>query len=203
MLDHTDQICSLLYNTSSLVDPTSATYPPLQHLYDHFDARLFQNRLRQRRCMLTLRNHGRAHAYYWPRRFVTADGEVTDEIALNPRGIHTRPLTDNMASFAHEMVHHEQHLFGKPSRNGYHNREWGGMMKRVGLYPSDTGEPGGRETGQQMTHYLIPGGPYNVACQELLAEGFTLLWGEVEARRPTKRAARPITPAPGYRQLHL
>lgn len=32
-------------------------------------------------------------------------------------------------------------------------------MKEIGLQPSTTGEPGGKETGQSVTHYLIPGGP--------------------------------------------
>ena len=126
MLDHTDLICNLDYNRTvdrtdrvcnsnynSPVDPTSATYPPLQRAYDHFDARLFQNRLPP--CLLTLRNHGSAHGYYSPRRFATAEGEVSDEIALNPRDIRTRPLIDEMATLVHEMVHLAQHHFGKPS----------------------------------------------------------------------------------------
>jgi hypothetical protein len=47
-------------------------------------------------------------------------------------------------------------------------------MKRVGLYPSDTGKPGGRETGQQMTHYILAGGPFEKACQEILNQGYSL-----------------------------
>ena len=40
------------------------------------------------------------------------------------------------------MTHLEQAHFGKPSRNGYHNKEWADLMERVGLMPSDTGAPG-------------------------------------------------------------
>jgi hypothetical protein len=31
-------------------------------------------------------------------------------------------------------------------------------MKTVGLYPSNSGMIGGKETGQQMQHYIIPDG---------------------------------------------
>ena len=54
----------------------------------------------------------------------------------------------------------EQAHFGSPSRNGYHNREWAGLMERVGLVPSDTGAPGWKRTGQRMTHYVAEDGPF-------------------------------------------
>ena len=47
------------------------------------------------------------------------------------------------------MTHLEQHHFGQPSRNGYHNKQWAELMKSVGLFPSDTAQPGGKETGQR------------------------------------------------------
>jgi hypothetical protein len=31
-------------------------------------------------------------------------------------------------------------------------------MREIGLQPSSTGEPGGMETGQTVSHYIIPGG---------------------------------------------
>ena len=59
-------------------------------------------------------------------------------------------------------------------------------MRRVGLIPSDTGQPGGRETGQSVRHYVEPGGRFDRACAALLASGFQVpyvdLWGETEAR---------------------
>ena len=89
------------------------------------------------------------------------------------------------------MVHLWQHHFGKPSRAGYHNKEWAEKMHAVGLHPSDTGQPGGKETGQQMTHYIAPGGPFQAAFADLDAEGFDALyvelWGDAEARKKRKR----------------
>jgi hypothetical protein len=31
-------------------------------------------------------------------------------------------------------------------------------MREIGLQPSSTGEPGGMETGQTVSHYILPGG---------------------------------------------
>jgi hypothetical protein len=36
-------------------------------------------------------------------------------------------------------------------------------MERIGLMPSATGAPGGRRTGQRMTHYIIRGGLFDRA----------------------------------------
>ena len=33
-------------------------------------------------------------------------------------------------------------------------------MQEIGLMPSNTGQPGGGKTGQQMTHYVIEDGPF-------------------------------------------
>jgi hypothetical protein len=43
----------------------------------------------------------------------------------------------------------------KKCRGGYHDRVWGAKMEEVGLMPSNTGLPGGKKNGQQMTHYII------------------------------------------------
>jgi hypothetical protein len=72
------------------------------------------------------------------------------------------------------MVHLWQHTFGKPSSRGYHNKEWATAMKAVGLQPSSTGAVGGKETGQRVTHYIIPGGPYAQAFAALAATGWKL-----------------------------
>jgi hypothetical protein len=52
-------------------------------------------------------------------------------------------------------------------------------MKKVGLYPPNTGTFGGKETGQQMMHFVISGGAFDKACEKLLKTTFALKWGEV------------------------
>ena len=43
-------------------------------------------------------------------------------------------------------------------------------MIQVGLMPSDTGEAGGKRTGQSITHYIIPGGKFEQVFNTLSRE---------------------------------
>jgi len=82
-----------------------------------------------------------------------------------------------LVSLVHEMAHLSQSQYGKKrSRDGYHNDEWAKTMEEIGLMPSDTGEPGGKRTGQKMSQYVLPGGPFDLACQALLESGWRLDW---------------------------
>jgi hypothetical protein len=173
-----------------MTDPTRTTYQGLTEAYDFFNERLFGGRLP--RCLITMQRQRGAYGYFAGKRFSTRDGkEITDEIALNPAHFRSRTTEDSLATLAHEMCHLEQQHFGTPSRSGYHNREWAGMMKAIGLVPSDTGQPGGKETGQKMHHGIAPGGPFAKACAKLVKSGFAVryveLWSDEQAR--TKKAA--------------
>jgi hypothetical protein len=64
----------------------------------------------------------------------------------------------------------------KKCRGGYHDRVWGAKMEEVGLMPSNTGLPGGKKNGQQMTHYIIRGGRFQKAVYDLLKNGFSISW---------------------------
>jgi hypothetical protein len=59
-------------------------------------------------------------------------------------------------------------------------------MREVGLQPSSTGEIGGKETGQTVSHYIIPGGRYEKAYAALAGQGFALHWQSV----PVDKQAR-------------
>ena len=107
----------------------------------------------------------------------------TDEIALNPKHIIERPPEDTLSTLVHEMVHLRQQRFGKPGRGRYHNAEWAGMMSEVGLSRRSTGKPGGKRTGDRVSHYIVAGGPFDRACQAFLAKNPGLLWGD----RPVER----------------
>jgi hypothetical protein len=52
----------------------------------------------------------------------------------------------------------------------------GGQDEEIGLQPSTTGAPGGKETGQSVTHYIVDGGPYARAYAKLKGRGFQLHW---------------------------
>ena len=136
-----------------MIDPTRSTYQGLTEAYDFFNERLFAGRLP--RCLITMQRQREAYGYFAGGRFGTKDGqEITDEIALNPAHFRSRTTEESLSTLVHEMCHLEQHHFGKPSRSGYHNKQWAGMMNAVGLIPSDTAAPGGKETGQKVSHYI-------------------------------------------------
>lgn len=159
-------------------DPTRTTYLGLTGAYDFFNVRLFGDQLP--RCLITMQRGRAYYGYFWGDRFGTVDGtEVTDEIALNPSYLHGRSTEENLSTLVHEMAHLAQHHFGKPSRNGYHNKQWAALMNIVGLIPSDTGLPGGKQTGQRVSHYILIDGPFDLACRELIALGFTIPYVEL------------------------
>jgi hypothetical protein len=71
-----------------------------------------------------------------------------------------RPAKDSMATLVHEMAHQWEQDHGTPPRKGYHDTQWARKMWEIGLIPSDTGQPGGKETGQKMDHYIDPAGKF-------------------------------------------
>jgi hypothetical protein len=173
-------------------DPTGTTYSGLNLAYDFFNGRLFDSKLPA--CLITLQRHKGAYGYFAPGRFGSRDGSTTaDEIALNPSHFKERCNGDILSTLVHEQAHLWQQHFGKPSRGGYHNKEWGAKMKELGLYPSSTAMPGGRETGQKVSHYIIKGGPFDLACNALLEKGFDHLYVELwdeSAKEKKKRAEK-------------
>ena len=67
------------------------------------------------------------------------------------------------------------------------------MMRAVGLIPSDTGAPGGRQVGQRVSHYIEEGGPSLVPAPSFLRAGFDPLYVELwrdEAARRRKAASK-------------
>ena len=96
---------------------------------------------------------------------------------MNPDYFGGRSLADTLSTLVHEMVHVWQHYAPvKKCRGGYHDRVWGAKMEEVGLMPSNTGLPGGKKNGQQMTHYIIRGGRFQKAVYDLLKNGFSISW---------------------------
>jgi hypothetical protein len=157
--------------------PTEQTYGPLQAGFTHFSRELFANALPH--CLITLRANGRAAGYFARDRFAALDGEArTDEIAMNAQLFRVRPARETASTLVHEMAHLWQAHFGKPPRKGYHDRQWATKMIEVGLMPSDTGAPGGRNVGYRMTHYILDDGAFAASFARFAATGQTLSWGD-------------------------
>jgi predicted SprT family Zn-dependent metalloprotease len=124
---------------------------------------------------------------------------LADELAMNPDTFKDRTDQDILSTLVHEMAHVWQHRYGHPSRGRYHNREWAGKMKALGLQPSSTGKVGGKETGQHVSHYIIDEGPYAQSYDRLARSGFKLTWN---SRSPnTKRRESKVKySCPGCQQ---
>jgi predicted SprT family Zn-dependent metalloprotease len=154
--------------------PTISVYSEWQTAYDYFNDRLFSGDLPD--CIINLDSkHPRARGYFSSDRFVNASGEVKDLLGMNPQHFLSRSLIETLSTLVHEMCHVWQYHYGdKKGQRTYHNREWGDKMESLGLMPSNTGEPGGKKTGQQMTHYIIEGGPFEEVCKEFFANNWRI-----------------------------
>ncbi len=168
----------------NIATPTHITYNSLELAYQHFNRELFASELPP--CLITLQRKGkRIRAYFSAYKFENNSGTKTDEIALNPMHFRARSDKDTLSTLAHEMTHLWQQHFGKPSRHGYHNKEWAAKMKTIGLHPSNTGAPGGKETGESMTHYVVPHSQFHKAVEKLINRGFKIEWGDAKTAEQT------------------
>jgi hypothetical protein len=178
---------TVIVDLSAGIIPTDETYGQLQTGFGYLNMNLCDNRVPN--CLITLQRQRGSYGYFAGDRFSREDGRQTDEIALNPAHFRSRTIEETLSTLLHEMKHLEQHHFGKPGRGRYHNKEWAGMMKAVGLIPSDTGKEGGKETGDRVSHYIEPGGPFARAVEQLLAGGFDITWREVAVTRASSGGA--------------
>ena len=155
--------------------PSNETYPPLQLAYDVFNRELFADSLPA--VMLTLQRQANTCGYLSPNRFANRTGAIVHELAMNPEWFAISPLLEILQTLVHEMVHVWQYTSGKPGRGRFHNVEWGNKMESIGLMPSDTGQPGGKRTGDHMGDYAIEGGRFLKVVQQLLDEhNFAIAW---------------------------
>src|SRR5260221_3129047 len=157
-------------------NPTTQTYTSLSTAYDFFNRELFFGSLPT--CLITMQRNKGAYGFFSGERFAntTNPKEITDEIALNPVHFATRKPNEVLSTLAHEMVHLWQHHYGKQPRKGYHDRQWAAKMREIGLVPTATGEPGGKETGQKVTHLIEENERYALAVSKLLAEHPAILY---------------------------
>ena len=183
--------------------PTVQAYLDLQMVFVFLNGRLFNFALPN--ALLTFQRKSGAGGYFWGNRFVTRNNcTVVHEIALNPSCFAERTDTEIVAILAHEMAHLWQHHCSTPPKRAYHDKVWAAKMISIGLVPSHTGAPNGRKVGAKMSHYIEPGGLFDVACRELLANGTVITYVErVDAARQKlgqkKRDSKTPFVCPGCR----
>lgn len=179
--------------------------------FKFFNGELFNNLLPD--CSISIGIKKGASGVYYAERFVPKDIQEAvekdtsklDEIMLNPISFDLDE-TYVLSTLVHEMIHEWEHEYGKPGKDGYHNREWGESMKAIGLMPSATGEPGGKQTGRRVSHYIMEGGLFEKAAAQFIEETeFSIEWIVIE-KPPKKTTPRKCTyrcgcPQPWYSNL--
>lgn len=157
--------------------PTPEQFETYQRLFDYFNAELFNNRLPS--VILNFSRKANSCGFFAPHRWGKGQA-TTHEISINPTYLAAAPFMDVCQTLVHEMCHLEQMAFGKPSRTGYHNKQWSEMMEAAGLMPSTTGAPGGARVGQSMNDYPIPGGAFEKAFNAI-PDDYRLPWHSRES----------------------
>lgn len=164
---------------------TKKQYSDLDDAFQYFNKHLFDNKLPD--CLITFQHHKSFGGYHWNEKFVSRyDNKKISEIALNPDKFEDRSDLDILAILAHEMVHVQQHLIGEPPRKGYHDKGFAILMNEIGLQASATGEPGGKATGQRMSHYILEGGKFEKVANAFLLSGEKFQWNSVVESKETK-----------------
>jgi hypothetical protein len=154
---------------------TTVQFKTLDDLYQYYNKALFGGSLAE--CIVNMSRHNNTYGFFAAGRWKSREkGEekTAHEISINPDYL-DRPFEEWHATLVHEMAHLWQQDFGHPSRAAYHNKEWAWKMRELGLIPSSTGKPGGKETGQFVSHYIDPGGAFIGAFGRLAQEDLEAL----------------------------
>jgi predicted SprT family Zn-dependent metalloprotease len=171
---------------------TKREYSALQEAYDLFNVELFA-RCKLPDLLVTFQRRPKTRGYFAAERFhgrVDKD-TVAHELALNPDVFTEQSDELILSTLVHEMTHAWQQTHGKVPRRGYHDKQWAAKMKEIGLWPSSTGDLNGKETGQNVSHYIIPDGAYASAYKKLAATGFRVNWeSQPEADRRKRQVGR-------------
>lgn len=141
--------------TNEKETPTIEQFKAFEGAYQYFNRMLFGKKLPD--VILNFSRKQQVAGFVAPfrwRQSTKAKGSngSVHELSINPE-ILAMPLEYVYSTLVHEQCHIWQFEHGKPSRFGYHNKEWVRKMEAVGLVPSDTGMVGGNKLGQNMSHY--------------------------------------------------
>jgi hypothetical protein len=182
-------------------DPTNAQFAAYRAMWAYFNTVLFGGALGD--VILNFSRLARSLGFFAPERWRDAGDQVTHEISLNPAHLKRDNAKDAASTLVHEMAHLFRHGQPNPPRNGYHDRQWADKMESLGLMPSSTAAPGGARVGYRMSHYIIPGGAFERAFEQM-PPACQLPWtcgiddeargkgGDKKAKKAKKEAARKV-----------
>ena len=169
---------------------TALHYEEFQSAFEFFNRELFKGELPD--CLIVMTRNPRSHGYLASNRWYSArTGGTLHELSLNPVDFAIRSAEEVLSTLVHEMCHAWQCSYGeKVPRKSYHNREWADRMEEIGLIPSNTGEPGGKRTGQSVSHYIDEDGPFAERAATLLDIGWAIPHIDLPMEE-SKKTARP------------
>lgn len=155
-------------------------YSYLDYIFKYYNDELFGGILKE--CMFTMCRKKNMLGFFSNERWKkngSEKGTEIHEIGLNPDYL-CRKGEECHATLVHEMAHLWQEDFGKPPRRCYHDKQWGEKMKSIGLFPSNTGLAGGKETGQKVSHYIVPDGKFIRSFNKLFDKNIKYVTKEKE-----------------------
>ena len=117
--------------------------------------------------------------------FEDTDGNFKHEISLNPEYFTVKPKIEILRVFCQELLKLYRIYYGDEEtlKIDFYDADWGAYMMVVGLMPSHTGKPDGKDTGKKMSSYILPDGPFLKLCNELAEDGLLIDWFD---KIPTK-----------------
>jgi predicted SprT family Zn-dependent metalloprotease len=148
-------------------------FKELADAYDYYNKELFKVAFEEELddCIITLSNNEKNFRHFFPNRFVSVDGGLfKHEIALNMKMFAIRDLELTLSTLVHEMCHLYSFMRGE-YKSRWHNMKWVRIMWKIGLGASSTGQPGGKETGVNVSHYIIKGELFEEKTKELIGKG--------------------------------
>jgi hypothetical protein len=168
------------------IRPTIEAYGAWQVAFDYFNRELFADELPD--VLITLARKSNALGYFWRNKFENSAEVVSHEIAMNPQYLGDRDDRDVLSTLVHEMVHHWREVLGPLNKRGgkgsggYHDQVWADKMDELGLPPKNIGSGTGKRTGYRVTHSILDGGPFDVACRALLQAGYAVDWKDAKPK---------------------
>lgn len=159
-------------------------YEQLTELFNRFNQDLFVEVLGDSvpECIITLHRKTNTTSEMVFEGFIESDNnEKMSEIILNPQWFGIKPRIEILQYLVHQMMHIYQHTYGEVSKSGRHDEQYLDFMNAIGLMPSDTGTPEGKNTGgKKLTNYPLPDGHFLRVCNELAQEHKLITWFEVD-----------------------
>jgi len=145
-------------------------YITLDKAYQILNQKLFKHKLPKCNLLFCWGNTNTGAAFS-PHHFGTNYFKNDlDTIKMNLNLLYIKSIEEILSYLVHEMVHLWQHHFGK-SKTKYelsHDYEWANKMESIGLIPSDTGQEGGRKTGNKMNNYIDKTGKFYKVAKAII-----------------------------------